>query len=472
MAGLDLDPWQQYVLTESLGERADGRWACFEVGLIVPRQNGKGGILEARELAGLFLVDDDRLIIHSAHQYDTSMEAFERLLGLIEDTPALSKMVPARGGVIRSHGAEGIRLKNGKRIRFRTRTKGGGRGFTGDCIILDEAMVISRAMHGALMPTLSAVPNPQLWYTGSAVDEDVHEHGLVLAKVRERGMAGGDPKLGFFEWSVDPVRYEKDPKLASDPKAWAQANPALGIRISTDYVAAEQRSMYDRTFSVERLSIGRWPRTDEADGRVISAEAWEACADRRSQISGPVTFAVDVTPDRDGGTVAVAGARSDGLPHIEVIENETGTSWIVARCSDLKAKNRGARFVVDPKGPASTLIPELIAAGVDVHEVSTQEYARACGAFYDQVIETAVRYLPPQPELDTALGAATIRPMGDAWAWARRSTTDISPLVAATLALWGAQNLRVKRARVVDLGAALARDAQRKREAANAATPR
>src|ERR1017187_6126617 len=157
MAGLNLDPWQKFVLTESLNERPDSKWAAFEVGLVVSRQNGKGGLLEARDLAGLFLLGE-RLIIHSAHQFDTSMEAFERLLALIEGTPELSKRVKHRG-VIRSHGAEGIVLKNGQRIRFRTRTKGGGRGFTCDCLILDEAMIIPEAMHSALLPTLSARPN-------------------------------------------------------------------------------------------------------------------------------------------------------------------------------------------------------------------------------------------------------------------------------------------------------------------------
>jgi hypothetical protein len=48
MAGIELDPWQELVLRESLGEREGGKWAAFEVGLIVPRQNGKGTVLEAR----------------------------------------------------------------------------------------------------------------------------------------------------------------------------------------------------------------------------------------------------------------------------------------------------------------------------------------------------------------------------------------------------------------------------------------
>ncbi len=188
LAGLHLDPWQAYVLREALGEREDGQWAAREVGLVVPRQNGKGGILEARELAALFVLGE-RLIVHSAHQFDTSLEAFRRLRELIEDTPALSKRLKPRG-IKNSHGEEGIELKGGQRVRFRTRTKGGGRGFAADCLILDEAMILPTTAHGALMPTLSARPNPQVWYTGSAVDREVHEHGEVFARVRARPQAG------------------------------------------------------------------------------------------------------------------------------------------------------------------------------------------------------------------------------------------------------------------------------------------
>lgn len=68
MAGLHLDEWQQLVLRDSLGETVDGKWAAFEVALVVPRQNGKGSLLEARELAGLFLLEEE-LILHSAHEF-------------------------------------------------------------------------------------------------------------------------------------------------------------------------------------------------------------------------------------------------------------------------------------------------------------------------------------------------------------------------------------------------------------------
>ena len=62
MAGLVLDDWQQWILRHSLGETSDGKWAAREVGLMVSRQNGKGALLEARELAGLFILEEELIV--------------------------------------------------------------------------------------------------------------------------------------------------------------------------------------------------------------------------------------------------------------------------------------------------------------------------------------------------------------------------------------------------------------------------
>ena len=73
-----------------MGERADGRWAAGEVAIEAPRQTGKNGITEARQLAGLFLLDEP-LLIHSAHEFATAEEALNRMEMLIASTPQLSK---------------------------------------------------------------------------------------------------------------------------------------------------------------------------------------------------------------------------------------------------------------------------------------------------------------------------------------------------------------------------------------------
>ena len=90
--GMGLDPEQELVLEGSLGVRADGKWQTREVGVNVPRQNGKGEILIARELFGLFELGE-RLVIHTAHEFKTSAEHFNRLEAVVRDSPELHERV-------------------------------------------------------------------------------------------------------------------------------------------------------------------------------------------------------------------------------------------------------------------------------------------------------------------------------------------------------------------------------------------
>ncbi len=434
LAGLGLDPWQEFVLEQGLAERADGQWAAFEVGVLVARQNGKGSILEARELAGLFLLGE-QMITHTAHLFDTSIEAFHRLLMLIESTPDFDQRVQR---VSRSHGEEGITLKGGQRIRFRTRTKGGGRGFSGDLVVLDEAMELSEASLAALLPTLTARENPQIWYMGTAVDQRVHENGRVFAGVRERGHAGNDDRLAWLEWSIDERELERNPGLLDDPKAWAQANPGVGIRITTEYIAAERRALSARAFRVERLTVGDWPELIDEEDLVIDLGVWASRADPKSTIQGPVFFVFDVSPDRAFASIGVAGHRADGKAHVEVIERRRGTSWVADRAEELLKAHTNLGIGCDASGPAASLLPDFRAKNIDVITISAKEHAQACGILYDGVVTNdTVRHLGCDALRDALRGAAK-RPLGEAWAWSRKSSAvDISPLAACTLALWG-----------------------------------
>lgn len=448
-AALILDAHQIFVLKHALGFRADGRWAAFEVAVNEARQNGKGGILEGRELPALFAFGE-RLIIHSAHEFATASEAFRRMLELIETAPEFDQQVKR---VSRAHGEEGIELKSGQRIRYRTRTKGGGRGFTGDLVVLDEAMDLPAAVIAALMPTMSArsmVGNPQLWYAGSAVDQVVHEHGVTFAKLRSRAIAGGDPSLAYLEWSAnvggpaddDPERL--DAAVLANVRRWRQANPALGLRISEEHVENELRSMQARTFAVERLGIGDWPAVDGTDAAVIAIEDWLELVDSRSSALDPVCFAFDVTPDRSFASIGAAGAREDGLAHLEVVEHRRGTGWVVPRLVELQA-HRPVGFVCDASGPAASLLVDLEKAGIEVLPLTGREHANACGLFFDLVEQKTGRHLGT-PELEEAVRGAVKRPLGDAWAWSRaRSGPVISPLVAVTLALYGFTSLKKPR---------------------------
>jgi phage terminase large subunit-like protein len=427
--GLNLDPWQRHVLTESLGERRDGKWSAFEVGLLVPRQNGKGSVLEARELAGMFLFDE-QLILHSAHEFKTAAEAFRRVLFHVDNNPVLSKRVKK---VRTSHGEEGIELTTGARLRFVARSTGSGRGFTGDVVILDEAYNLASEGMAALLPTLSARPNPQIWYTSSAGMESSDQ----LRRVRERGVSGESKRLAYFEWSADA---EASP---DDRAAWAQANPALGIRISEEFVESERDAMDELGFARERLGV--W--FDPSARAVIPDAVWRALADASQPIAGPLVMAVDANPERTAAAIAVAGRRSDGLAQLEIVPNDkAGTSWVVPRLLELNAKHRPVAWVLDPASAAGAWLPALQGAGIEPLLVSGRELAQACGAFYEDAVENRSFRHRDDPRLNDALAGARRRRLGDAWAWDRRdSTVDISPLVAATLARHGLDRHRPKR---------------------------
>lgn len=430
VAGLVLDPWQKQFLTDSLGERDDGQWAAFEVAACVARQNGKNAIVEARELAGLFLFGEE-LITHSAHQFDTSLEAFRRLLQRIESTPDLEYEIKR---VSRSHGEEGIELKGGNRIRFRTRTRGGGRGFSGDLIILDEAMVIPEASMAALLPTLSARPNPQVWYLGSAVDQNVHEHSLPFTRARERGIKGEDPRLLYAEWSIETPLDEISEQIESSPAEWAKANPALGIRLSEENIEAERRALSPRDFAVERLGVGDWPSLEEEDGEGITRTMWHACEDANSVLVDPVSIAFDVTPNRMRAAIVAAGFNEQGRPHVEVVAHQSGTAWLPSKLEELVEKHDCGPIALGARSPAFAMVSKLTELGVPYEVVDLTQLAQACGSFFDDVRDANLRHLGTGELQAAALGARE-RPQGDAWLWSRKSSTvDISPLVAATLA--------------------------------------
>ena len=445
--GMTLDPEQELVLEGMLGLREDGRWQTREVGINMPRQNGKGEILIARELFGLFELGE-RLIIHTAHEFKTSAEHFNRLEAIVRDSPELHAQVKRSPngrilGYRYSHGEESIELQNGARIEFKTRTKSGMRGFAGvDLLVLDEAMIISEAAHSSAMPIIRASKaqrGPQLLYTGSAVDQEIHDHSMVWTRVRERGIAGDDPDLTYFEWSID-VEHPDDvsDEMMLDQALWQQVNFAIVRgRVTLEHMEWERRSMSTRGFIIELLGGGDYPATDGSSDVLFSLDDWLALEDPESVVIDPVCLAFDVSPDRRTSIVA-AGRNEQGHLHVEVIHSGAGTGWVTDRLTSLYAKHEVVEIVCDGYGPSAAIARKVDEAGITVHRLDAGQYGIACGTFVDAIGESTVRHLG-QNELTVAIRGAKARPLVDRWAWSRtKSTVDISPLVASTLALWSA----------------------------------
>lgn len=438
LVGKPLDEWQKYVLSGALGLRGDGRWSAFEVGVCVPRQCGKNVIIEARELIGMFILGD-KTTIHSAHQFRTARKSFREMEKLIRETPSLFSQVLGYKGQgawddikgIRVNGAEmSIELLNGCKLEYQARSKGGGRGFTGDLIVLDEAYDLSMDEIAAMMPTMAARSmdgNPQIWYTSSAGMPDSY----ALADIRERGTSGDSSRLAYYEWSAE------DDADSTDVDAWYQANPGLGIRISEEYVRETELPGMENggeKFRRERMGILAQIGGDS----VIPSALWRRCLDPESEPGERLAFAVDVPPSRDMATVAAVSDRGDGVWHVSIVAREEGTAWVPERLRELKEKWSPVAIVLDEGSAAGALLPDVKRARVRTVPLNMRQYGQACAAVYDAVRQGKLAHVGYE-DLDRAVAAAQMKAMGESlWKWDRKTqVADISPLIAVTHAWHG-----------------------------------
>lgn len=445
------DDWQQLIIDDWLAYTRDDRWASLKCGLSVPRQNGKNGALEIRELFGL--VGRGEKIVHTAHQVKTAQKHFRRLKHFFgrkvndpsANYPELNALVEEMRSV---NGQEGIYLRNGGSVEIVARSQGSGRGYTVDVIVCDEAQDMSDDDLEALLSASSAGPlgDPQWLFTGTPPGPRVD--GSVFTRNREEATSKGAArrKVCWHEWAADP---KDDP---ADPATWEKANPGLTTgRLLFDVVEAEFGTFSEGGFGRERLGI--WPREAE-HARVIPGDIWRALLDAGPPNGTPPTaIGVDASHDR---VLVIAGcwATGEGRHHVELLQLDhaadtlAATTWLTER-----ARPRRIPVVIDAMSPAASMVPVLRANKVRVVQSTAPDMAKACGLFYDDAMTARLTHgitdgeggATAQSPLDVALAGAKKRAIGAAggWGWDRKDpAVNISPLVAVTLARFGASTVR------------------------------
>jgi hypothetical protein len=456
-AGFEPDPEQRLALDAIFAKKENGRSAAFEIGVVCGRQNIKTA-LEIMAINGWLYIFDTRLVVYSAHEFGTAMEVFRLMVDLVTNSDLLRREVKK---VVRNHGEEAIELKSGARAIFRTRTKGGGRGLSGNKVVLDEGMFLKAPHLGALLPTMSAQPDPQVFYGSSAgmVESE------VLREVRDRGRAGGEPSLAWLEWCAP------DPVMACDagdrcthvktavgcgcdkPDFWAMANPALGKRrangtgLSFEYIAAERRALPVSEFCRERM--GWWDQGEEG-AAPLSPQLWRQLGGSRPGMAPVVAVGVDISPDSAVSAIGIATWRDDGKPHVELVEHLPGTGWVLDRLMGITERRNPVAVVLNPSGPAGAFEQHLRNRGFITladdkptpfgkHRLvltTSRAYAQSCGDFTNMVTNQELGH-PSQVPLNSAVEGARSRPVAQAWAWDAAPGYDITPLVSVTLALHG-----------------------------------
>lgn len=467
--GLNLDIGQKDILNDGLSTRSDGLWLAREVDDIEPRQNGKSLLFEIRALGGVYLLKEP-LVIWTAHEFKTAHGSFLHVKDLVTNFDHLRKRVRS----IRDSGARTeIELQNPTRkISFLARSGGSGRGFAQvSPLLLDEGFALTPEQMAALQYAMSAARNPQVWIGSSAplVTSD------VLRDVVKDGRKGGRRTV-YYEWSV-PGELKELARIAEVNKARIKnglpgdddfrrltllANRSIGRPGGVGVTLESAEEELKKSTDVYVFLRERWGAfSDLEEGGRINPAQWDDCGDPESRRDGDVSLAVDVSLGRDWYSIVLAGKRSDGKDHVQLIRAGSDLSAIVPALEEarealdpvcfamgagtyaaLKTQLKTAGFLRPEDRPIDVAMRQIEGASVhppqrgDLLILNGTDMGAACGQFLHAVRGGTLRHVPSD-QLTQAARIGQTRVSGSQLAWVTTDEAiDITALVAASEATW------------------------------------
>lgn len=422
---LELLPWQQWLAVHALELLPDGTFRFRTVVLLVARQNGKSTFLQILALFFLY-VRGVPLVIGTAQNLDIAEEVWQGAVDMAQNTPELAMEI---ADVVKANGKTALKLRQGERYKVQAASRRGGRGLSGDLVLLDELREHKTwDAWGAVAKTTMARPLAQVWAVSNAGDR----HSVVLDSLRrsahvELGDPDGlslaapadlepDDSLGLFEWSAEPGCD------ITDRDGWAQANPSLGHTITARAITSALRTDPDPVFRTEVLC--QW--VDSVQPSAIDLDLWLSLGDPDAPRGVSPVFGVAVAPDRTWSAIAVAWRRQDGLAQVMSVRYDETTAWVADEVQRLRQQWRGA-VVLSPT--AKGMAP-------DADELTTTTQGLADVALADAVTARRLRH-GNNAELRKAVKGARWPTAGAARVFEPLGETEISPLKAAAAALHG-----------------------------------
>jgi hypothetical protein len=447
-AGVVLDGWQELILKTAMGERRDNTWAAKRVGVTVPRQNGKSQLLVARALAGALLFGEKKIVI-SAHQQDTAREAFNKLVEILEaeDNAWLMGRVKPNG-IMNAINREQVKFRNGATIQFKARSGAAGKGFSSDCLMLDEAQILSQRAWVSINSTMSAMENPQVWLLGTA--PQVEDDSSVFESIRSAAVEGRSSTAAWCEWGADASADDYDP--ASEFTRWS-ANPAWNTRMNHEVVDGEFETYSADKFAQDRLGV--WLSEMGGGGtRAISEDTWNSLIGTAPD-DGMPSYGVAFSPTGKRMSVGGAVKSSDSAVHVELVTDpyegdlEAGLSpiadWFAAKTPNGQIRwKRAGVIVLSGSAGAGVLRQMLLDRGVSARRItvaSTPQYLQACEMFRNAAEEGLMTRSEHGQEALTASVAVCDRDKRGGWL-ATVPDMDETPTEAVSLALWGARTAK------------------------------
>lgn len=427
--GLVLHPWQRWLLIHLLELLPDGSFRFRTALVLVARQNGKTTLVQVLALWRMY-VDGAPLVIGTAQNLDVAEEAWMGAVEIAEGVPDLAAEI---AHVDKTNGKKQLRLETGERYKVAAASRRGGRGLSGDMVVLDELREHQTwAAWGAVTKTTMARAKAQIVCLSNAGDAQ----SVVLSTLRARSLAAlngetddlDDGSLGIFEWSaVDGCSME-------DRQAWAQANPSLGHPNGISEAAIRSALATDPEAVFRTEVLCQW--VDRVEPAVIDPDLWHSFASVVAEPERPV-WSVEVPLGRASASIGAAWMVGD-RQHVEVVEEDDGVEWVVERLAALARKYAAQTVVVDVATEAKSLVEPLRLAGLLVEEVNGPTRPVACAGLFDAATSGVLSH-DGSPELASAVALARWKDVGEgARVFSRRrSSGDITALYAVTLAHYG-----------------------------------
>lgn len=442
-------PWQKYVSDVALElDPETGLFVHREVGLSVSRQQGKTELCLGAQVHRS-LAWKRQNIVYAAQTRGMARQRWEDEFWEKISGSDLAKLARIR----KSNGNEAILWgRTRSRMGITANTEKAGHGPPLDLGFIDESFAHEDdRLEQAFSPAMLTRAMAQLWWasaggtTKSVWLNKKREMGRALIEALFAALAedaaATRPRAAYFEW------FAPEDMDRSDPATWRATLPALGYTVTEAIIQAELEKMDPAEFDRAYLNRTRKP-TPPVDPNVPKGK-WPGLVDASSKANVDVALAIDVSQDRKRASIAAACRLPDGKVHLEVVAHRTGTDWVVPAMVRLHKLWKPVAVAVAASGaPASSLIDDLVAAGIDVPKdkehpergdlavMRSGDLIEACGQMADAMNQGTVVHLDQVP-LTAAVNGARTRRNGDAWTLDRTSSlTEISPLCAVTFARW------------------------------------
>lgn len=420
--GIAFDQWQDGAGRLILAKRKDKLYAADTVVISIPRQVGKTYLIGAVVFA-LCIIFPGLTVIWTAHRYATARETFYAMKGMA----GRKKLRAHIDDIVLGSGDQAIKFTNGSRVLFGARERGFGRGFANvGVLVLDEGQILTESAMEDMTPATNVAINPLIILTGTPPRPK--DPGEVFTLLRQEALDGESSGTLFIEFSAD---RGCDPL---DRDQWRKANPSYPHRTPERAILRMKKNLGEASFIREALGV--WDEFSP-HRRVVKESTWAELADVGPEDGArPTSLGVDASHTRRF-SVNACWLEEHGA-HAEEVwtggDEDEAFGWIVARTT------RRMPVVIDHYSPAASLVPRLKSAGRTVKVTSAADMAKACGLWFGEVDAGRLTHAD-QESVNEALEAAKKRAIGNAggWGWDRRDeNTNIAPLVAQTLARYGA----------------------------------